>query len=455
MASDNVQRLLSRSRIEQGLWTSATWCQRVLMILGGLLVVMACHLLGSNEDFFILRGREVAAAKRSLVEVPCHGAALWSSVEKGSFVHLQNCEVIGQNFSLDTLGLSILYAFRESLPATSFVGSWFRVNVERYADDGLWHPIREVDNLRQISVLAHGVRIGALPLSETLVASMPGTTVPIVQSFDYKPREGAAGALGARNMMAHEMKLYSGNPQWPRQGDVRVWFAVGDAQRGSALAEWSGSELDMWSPPGMADDFERQRKLGIVASGTVSAQALLSKIAPFSTAAVWPVRGVGLLILWCGFSLLLFPNHIVPDFCGACCCCRSFPCALVTAALVGGLCTLYFYAALLATVIGVSVVVALVAVSWDVDARAVRRKLRRFGRRVRGRKNTAGQPMLALEFSTDTPIGAFQERNGVSRTIRVAAMATAIGIIMAGPVVRSLALVDLFGDYYDAFRLNS
>lgn len=459
MAPKRVQRLLTTRRLEEGLWTSATGCQRLLMVAGGFTILVGCHLLSANEDFFQLRGLEVAEAERRFVEVPCQGAdaARLTERHEGSLVHLQGCDVAGQNFSQDTAGLSLLYAFRGSLPPEGVTGTWFRVNLEQFSvGAGMWRPIQEVENLRYISVLARGVRVGDFRLSDPLTASMPGSIVPVVQRPDYHKRKRNHGALDARNMQAHDMMLYSGNPQWPVEGDVRVWFTVGDAGRASALAAWSGERLDLWRSPNLRGDFDPlapPRKLGIVASGSVSATELLSKIAPFSEADVWPMRCIGFAIVWCGFSLFLFPNHVVPDLCGACCCCRSFPCAVVTTALVAGLSAFYFHNPMAATAIAATAAAVLFAVASDVNFRRMWKKWKRA--RLRRKSKEA----LLLPSASGNPDGvysgsSFTDPGGLSRTIRMAAMATGVGIVMAGPVVRALALVDLFGDYYDAISLN-
>lgn len=469
-------RLISVVRVEKGLWTSADPCQRVLMVIGALWILAGCHLLSCNEDFFILRGREVGAAEHGSLEVPCEGAdlAALAREHRGALLHLEDCKVSSSAFSAATPGLGGLRAFGEALSAEEARGTWFKVNLQQYSLDAEeWEPVEEARGLRAAYAVAADAKVGEFLLARELAALVPGSVVPAKQSAHFAPA-GASDNLGGQNMQAHDQKLYSGNPQWPRDGDVRVWFTAGDAHRASALAAWSGAELEFWRAPQTAGDYDplaARRQLGIVAAGAVTAKELLARVAPFSQMDVWPMRVGGFVVIWLGMSLLLFPNHVVPDFCGACCCCRSVPGAAFTTVVTAGASAFYFAAPLVATVVAVVAASFFFAVASGTNFRLCFRRcwkrLRRPWKKAkqRGGGGGGGTPaspedpsyvsLPGSEWSnSELRFGRPGESGSFSRTIRVVAMATGVGIVMAGPVVRALALVDLFGDYYDAFNLN-
>jgi len=243
---------------------------------------------------------------------------------------------MAQATSLDS-ALAELAIFQDNLPAEGLHGVWLMVHLQRYSESGVaggsWVPVQRAKNLRASKVVADGVLIASLSLADELIWQIPGSPVPL-----RKSNNGAdvyrGGPYTKKNMQVYGYTLYSGNPTAPVEGDVRVWFSMGVASNVSVLAaviQGAGiGQLRPWRAPVDATA-GAPLAVGVISNNSASARDMLAPIFLENMELLWPIRVLGVLIIWLGMSFLLFPNHVVPDFCGGWCCCRSMPGAVVTA----------------------------------------------------------------------------------------------------------------------------
>jgi len=239
---------------------------------------------------------------------------------------------LSQATQLDS-ALAELDLFRDNLPVEGLHGVWLKVHLEQYVG-GKWVSVQRAENLRASEVVANGVFVANFSMADELSWQIPGLPVPLRQSSSNVD-VFRGGPLTSKNMQVHGSKLYAGSPTAPVKGDTRVWLSLGAASTISVLAAVdkqgaSNRQLRPWQAP-IDASAGAPLAVGVISSDSASAQDMLSMIFQENVELLWPLRMWGVLIVWLGMSLLLFPNHVVPDFCGGWCCCRSLPGTMVTA----------------------------------------------------------------------------------------------------------------------------
>lgn len=414
------------------------------MILG--MIVMACgsHLICQNEDIWLLLSHGLEQVMATPLELPCR----LNATLRAPMVHLKGCSVSGARFSAATRGLEELRLFPGCLPDEGVLGAWFKVNLERYDEkQHEWLPVKQAANLKTTHQVGEGVRIGGFNASPGVAHMVPGSSIRL-QACNGSAADPDA-ELSARTMRPRGHALYSGDPVYLNDGDVRVTFLVGDADEVSLLSAVSAGLLHLWHPPlhGL-HALTALPKLGIVEAGDVSAEVLQRRLAPETQVSfwhLWPLRSLGFLLIWIGMSLMLFPNHVYPDFCGKCCMGRSIPGALVTTLASGGASWCYFHAFAATTISVVVLVPVLLALAAGVDVRGQFRRAKDSLRRVSQGSDEHGIPYHVLEAT-----GA--AASALSRGTRAGAFGVGMGLVVAGPAVQSFALISVLGDMWDGLQ---
>lgn len=440
-----VRRLITHKRLDEGLWTSANACQRLLMVIGAFCLVFGCCALCINEDQFILGRLGSAEAARALVEVPCSGtlpAAARDATGLDPLVHLTSCEVSGadilaQATELDS-ALAELALFRDNLPAEGLHGAWLKVHLERYSG-GSWVPVQQAKNLRASEVVANGVLVASFSLADELIWQFPGSPVPL-----RKTSSGASGNRGgpltSKNMQVHGDKLYSGNPSAPVESDVRVWLSLGAASTVSVLSAVDvqgadNGQLQPWQAPVDASA-GAPLAVGVVSSSSASARDMLALIFNENLELLWPVRVLGVLIVWLGFSFLLFPNHVVPDFCGGWCCFRSMPSFIISFTSTAASWVFFFYPRTFGLVaLCLLPVMAATAAGFNI-----------FSCRKSSGSASDHHRRLLEEGRPRAPgsLGSMKGGEIVSRGGRTVALGVGMSLIMAWPVLKVVVVMGFF-----------
>jgi len=358
-------------------------------------------------------------------------------------VHLNSCEVSGadilaQAMQLDS-ALAELDVFRDNLPAEGLHGVWLKVHLEHYVG-GSWVSVEHVRNLRASEVVATGVLVANFSMADELSWQIPGSPVPLRKSSGADIYQG--GPLTSKNMQVHGSKLYSGNPAAPVQGQVRVWFSLGAVSTISVLAaideKGAGNkQLRPWQAP-IDASAGAPLAVGMVSSDSASSQDMLDSIFQENMELCWPIRVLGVLIVWLGMSLMLFPNHVVPDFCGGKCCWRSMPPSTITAFTSMAASWVFFFyprtfelvaLCLLPLTIATAAGFNVFSCQWNSGTHSNQRRLLE-----EGRPRTAGH---------GSPHG-HHKGELVSRAGRAAALGVGMSLIMAWPVLKAVIVLGVF-----------
>jgi len=388
-------------------------------------------------------------AQRALIEVPCSGAlpAGTSPTTTGidTLVHFSSCEVSGANILAQAMQLDVALAeldlFRDNLPAEGLHGVWLKVHLEQYVG-GEWVSVQRANNLRASEVIANGVLVANFSLADELTWQIPGSPVPLRKSSgDANVDRG--GPFTSKNMQVHGSKLYAGEPTAPVEGDTRVWLSLGAASTISVLSavDDAGAGNRRLRPWQAHIDVAAGAPLAValVSGGSATAQDMLTIIFEENVELFWRFRMLGMLIIWLGMSLLLFPNHVVPDFCGGWCCCRSMPGAVVTAfASIAASWAFFFHPrafelvalCLLPLMAATAAGFNLCSCTWNSGSRSSEPRLLEEGR-----------PQW---MGYTSPLGSMKVGEFASRAGRAAVAGVGISFTVAWPVLKVIVVMGFF-----------
>lgn len=251
-------------------------------------------------------------------------------VEAPEVIHLSGCHVKGlANFTPDGLpeypGLQNLVQFAGYLPAHGIVGAWFRVHVQqRYEWCGHYchkhwgihskgndpHSAKGFERLHlptsPVTADHRAIRIGEFHISRDVLLAFPASPVPLSQN----PVQKEASSISWQ--VANGM-LWSGSPDDPRIGDLRVWFEVGAADVASVIAA-IGKGVDLIGIPSHLQDVHLGNVFDVhngtktyvrVERGSVSAGTMLGHAAEEYTHSVWIQQLALALLNLLGTILLL------------------------------------------------------------------------------------------------------------------------------------------------------
>jgi hypothetical protein len=152
-------------------------------------------------------------------------------------------------------------------------------------------------------VFAAGTRLGAFGLNDLLLRGFGA------------PRPLAVGDAQATALQGHVNKpvtaidgaLYVGRDSaQPATGDMRISFSEVPLQVASVVAVQSGSSLVPYRT-------HTGTNVELIAAGSVPAKAMFQEAEDDNMTITWVLRGVGVLVMMIGFSLILRPLVVVAD----------------------------------------------------------------------------------------------------------------------------------------------
>mmetsp|Transcript_85857 Transcript_85857/g.188551 ORF Transcript_85857/g.188551 Transcript_85857/m.188551 type:complete len:462 (+) Transcript_85857:38-1423(+) len=454
MARPNDWQFISQRRLRTGLWASATCPQRCLMLLGVVILILGCYILGCNEDLHYTRDRLVQRAVSELERLPCKlPRRQLDALEPSELVHLDSCPLDGGRLSLGSPDLKVLLPFKACFPEEGVKGAWLRVHVQRFDGAGWNHlgadDVPEGFSPKPAFYVSHDASVGSFRLGTTLAKSVPGTMASLQCSDEVR--------TSSATWTPQDSMLYSCKPDRPTEGDLRIWFSVGGepGQRVSVLGSVENRTLVPWR---VGQDVVNVRMtmpaIGGLKAGPVSAQKMLQVALPRLQLDVWPMRGIGFLVVWLSLSFLLFPNHCPPcvhheDGRG---CYKSFVLAILptAATILASQCYLRF--ALEATVCTVFLLPLLAALAWGCEA-DLSGCICCCGRRRRQRQSEADEAdyVSIRDMESAEAVAAHRWEALREKAIRIVAFSIGLGLAVAGPAVRAFAAIDIFGFYIYAW----
>jgi len=229
--------------------------------------------------------------------------------------------------------------------------------------------------------------------------------------------------------------LNSSDPTQPNDGDAQLSVSAGSTATVSVLAAVVHGQIQALRPPrAMLSRFlPSSDQLSMVRPGSVPLGAMLAELSPRLKLDLWYMRLLGFLIIWLGMSLMLFPNRLN---CGGCCCLRSFPGALATIAVTIISVHCYAHAPRSTGVVAAVLIPFLLATSAGVDVLNCAKLF--------GRSTNSGSRIDATLLPSPSDIDLAP---AVTKAVRVTALSIGLGLTVAGPMVKTAWVVDVFGFY--------
>lgn len=310
--------------------TSTSWFQRLGRAIGGVLFGILA-VLGSIILLFWNEGRAIKTAQ-GLTE----GAGIVRSVSadhidsgnNGRLIHVSgNLTTAGPvadpDFTVHSPGVRLvrhveMYQWKEETQTESrtklgggeertttykYVRAWSDKPIDstRFKDPrGHTNPSMPYQSRE---VLAAGTRLGGYTVPDSLLRGF-GETKPIAAT------DAEANALRIRvNKPVSVMDgvLYVGrDAQQPAIGDMRLSFAEVPLQKASVVAAQSGTSFAPFAT-------HSGTTVELIAAGDVPAAAMFKAAQDENATLTWILRGVGALVMFMGFGLILRPLGVVGD----------------------------------------------------------------------------------------------------------------------------------------------
>ena len=330
MPEENEDRSIETSTDEVTEVTSKSWLQRIGESVGGvlvgiLLIVVSIGLLFWNE------GRAIETA-RSLDE----GAGVVRSVaadrvdpaNEGRLVHVAGTltttgPASDAEFGVRSAGVRLvrkveMYQWEEKTESeTRKKLGGGEETVTRYKYNRAWSD-KQIDSNKFKERAGHGnpqmtyqgrnalaqqPKLGAFAVPEDLLRGF-GEEQPLAVTADQ------AAALQARlnkPVQAVDGVLYVGrDPAQPAVGDLRIRFAEVRLQPASIVARQAGSSFAPY-----------QTRAGgtveLIAAGQVPAADMFKSAQDSNRMLTWILRGVGVVLMFLGFSMILKPLSVLAD----------------------------------------------------------------------------------------------------------------------------------------------
>lgn len=313
--------------------TRQSWGSRLSQSLGGVLVggalgIGAVVLLFWNEGRAVDRATTLALGANRVISV---SADRVDPANDGELVHVSGVTTISGSlrdplFGIDQPAIRLqrqveMYQWveeRESKTREKLGGGTETVTTYRYEkkwsdrlqdsddfQDASAHRNPKSIPLEQAEWSADSVRLGAFRLNPAQVAELGPTQSLSLAGLSWP------GKVVDKPVIARGDHLFLGKtPDEPRVGDLRVrfeWVAPGDV---SVVAAQQGDSFTALVTP--------SGELALLENARVDAQAMFATARHNNTMLTWLLRGVGLLLLFIGWKLVLNPMRtfaaVVPFF---------------------------------------------------------------------------------------------------------------------------------------------
>lgn len=313
--------------------TRQSWGSRLSQSLGGVLVggalgIGAVALLFWNEGRAVDRATTLALGADRVISVSADSV---DPANDGELVHVSGATTLSGSlrdplFGIDQPAIRLqrhveMYQWveeRESKTREKLGGGTETVTTYRYEkkwsdrlqdsndfQDASTHRNPKSIPLEQADWSADSVRLGAFRLNPAQVAELGPTQSLSLAGLSWP------GKVVDKPVIARGDHLFLGKtPDEPRVGDLRVrfdWVAPGDVS--VVAAQQGDSFAPLVTPSG---------ELALLENARVDAQAMFATARHNNTMLTWLLRGVGLLLLFIGWKLVLNPLRtfaaVVPFF---------------------------------------------------------------------------------------------------------------------------------------------
>ncbi len=323
--------------------TQESWISRIVSSIKGLIFGIL-FVGGAVFALFWNEGREVAQTKAlntGAKEVVSIDASTVDPGFEGRFVHLSGMASTEEVLQDKKYKVSVsnalklkrkveYYQYKESKKTTSkkkVGGSSTKKTTYSYSKQWVSHPInssnfkkseyRDVNSTRvkvdKLISPAKKVTIGGFTLSDDLLAKIQtDKPVNLDEVVAEAPRENKRGKKKrSKNKPSPAYKLvdnsyYYGNSlSAPEIGDVRVSFTYAEASDYSIMAQQSGVSFTPYQT--------KTNELSLLEKGVLSADLMIAEAKADNKLTSWIFRGVGTLVVFLGFGLLMKPLSVLAD----------------------------------------------------------------------------------------------------------------------------------------------
>ncbi|CAM3690162.1 TMEM43 family protein [Smaragdicoccus niigatensis] len=163
------------------------------------------------------------------------------------------------------------------------------------------NPAKRFDNATNVAPRGD---VGAFRLGPEVLGKLDGAqTLPLVDEFADK----VIAVTGPPAQRLGQEIYVGANPNNPVVGDLRISFEVVDASSVSVIGEQSAGSVAAYQTD--AGD-----RLLLIDKGTRPPAAMFEKAHDDNRVLTWILRGVGLLVMFVGFVMLLFPLPTLVSF---------------------------------------------------------------------------------------------------------------------------------------------
>ena len=154
---------------------------------------------------------------------------------------------------------------------------------------------------QQYSQEAKDIKIGAFQLSKPFTAKINNFTPYHLTEQNYKAINGAL----KNRFILNGNEYYSGTPDTPQIGDVRIRIEIIEPQEYSAVGQQYEQMLNIYNT--------KSGKINLIESGYKSADDLFQTAEDENVAQTWLTRFGGLFMMWAGIFLILKPLQVLAD----------------------------------------------------------------------------------------------------------------------------------------------
>ena len=319
-----------------------SWLSRIISSIKGL-ILGVLFVGGAVYGLFWNEGREVAQTKALNVgakEVVSIDASTIDPRFEGRLVHLSgmaSTEEVLQDKKYKVSVANALklkrkveyYQYKEDTRTTSkknIGGSSTTQRTYSYSKQWVSRPINSsgfkneqyrAANMARVQVdelvrPAKTVTIGGFTLSDGLLAKInthkPVQLNEVVAAAAPKKRGGkkhATNKFSPSYKLMGNMYYYGNSLSEPEIGDVRVSFTYAEAGDYSIMAQQSGVSFTPYQT--------KTNKLSLLKKGVLSADLMIEEAKANNKMVSWIFRGVGTLVVFFGFGLLMKPLSVMAD----------------------------------------------------------------------------------------------------------------------------------------------
>ncbi len=368
--------------------TSNSWFSRIAasfkgIIAGIVLIILSIVLMGWNEGRAVKHYKTLKEGAGAVVSVESTSV---DSSKDGKLVHTtgfasSSDQPTDATFGISTEALKLIrsvemYQWKENqdketkkklgggtetVTTYSYVKEW----CEQHNNSANFKKTAEHTNptefrIKGTTFTAKPVTVGAYTLASSQVSQI-GNAQPFTLPSGYKAPNQIKDAT------ANSSTIYIGTtPNTPSIGDLRISFKEVPEQDISLVAAQIGSSFEPYLT-------EVGGSINLLQSGTFSADAMFQTAQDSNKTLTWILRGVGLLLMFIGFYLLMGPLSVLADvvpFIGNIVGAGTAIVALMLTA-VGGLITIAVAWIVFRPVLAISLLVVSAAVIYGIVKKAM------------------------------------------------------------------------------------